>query len=108
MRHQAISRGMLKVPPINLNRQPESQDATIQLIRDVLQRGIQLSDVYVDPIQTPKRKLGSKNRSRKRLGSLLRCGSHGLPSKLSLKKSAHPIKMGKMLSSWRSAVVKAA
>ncbi|KAH0833323.1 ribonuclease H-like domain-containing protein [Lanmaoa asiatica] len=45
---QAISRGMLKVPPTNLNKQ--SQDATIQLIRDVLQRGIQLSDVYVDAL----------------------------------------------------------
>ncbi|KAF8554404.1 ribonuclease HII [Imleria badia] len=45
---QAISRGMLKVPPINLNKQ--SQDATIQLIRDVLQRGIHLTDVYVDAL----------------------------------------------------------
>ncbi|KAF8442328.1 ribonuclease H-like domain-containing protein [Boletus edulis BED1] len=45
---QAISRGMLKVPPTNLNKQ--SQDATIQLIRDVLQRGLQLSDVYVDAL----------------------------------------------------------
>ena len=36
---------MLKAPPINLNKQ--SQDATIQLIRDVLQCGIQLSDVSV-------------------------------------------------------------
>ncbi|KAI9566795.1 ribonuclease H-like domain-containing protein [Boletus coccyginus] len=45
---QAISRGMLKVPPTNLNKQ--SQDATIQLIRDVLQCGVQLSDVYVDAL----------------------------------------------------------
>jgi len=45
---QAISHGMLKTPPINLNKQ--SQDATIQLIRDVLQRGIQLSEVYVDAL----------------------------------------------------------
>ncbi|KAG9315315.1 ribonuclease H-like domain-containing protein [Chiua virens] len=45
---QAISSGMLKVPPVNLNKQ--SQDATIQLIRDVLQRGIRLSDVYVDAL----------------------------------------------------------
>jgi ribonuclease H2 subunit A len=39
---------MLKVPPTNLNKQ--SQDATIQLIREVLQRGIQLTDVYVDAL----------------------------------------------------------
>ncbi|KAG8212993.1 ribonuclease H-like domain-containing protein [Butyriboletus roseoflavus] len=39
---------MLKVPPTNLNKQ--SQDATIQLIRDVLQCGIQLSEVYVDAL----------------------------------------------------------
>lgn len=45
---QAISRGMLKVPPTNLNKQ--SQDATISLIREVLQRGIQLSEVYVDAL----------------------------------------------------------
>ena len=36
---------MLKVPPVNLNKQ--SQDATIQLIREVLQRGLQLSEVSV-------------------------------------------------------------
>lgn len=40
---QAISRGMLKIPPINLNKQ--SQDATVMLIREVLQRGIQLAEV---------------------------------------------------------------
>lgn len=45
---QAISKGMLRVPPINLNKQ--SQDATIQLIRDVLQRGIQLSDVSLSSL----------------------------------------------------------
>lgn len=48
---QAISRGMLKVPPTNLNKQ--SQDATIQLIRDVLQCGVQLSDVTVFPPTAP-------------------------------------------------------
>ncbi|KAI6099771.1 ribonuclease H2 subunit A [Pisolithus croceorrhizus] len=47
---QAISRGMLKVPPTNLNKQ--SQDATILLIREVLQRGIHLSEVYVDALGT--------------------------------------------------------
>ncbi|KAL4062925.1 ribonuclease H-like domain-containing protein [Scleroderma citrinum] len=47
---QAISRGMLKIPPTNLNKQ--SQDATILLIREVLQRGIQLSEVYVDALGT--------------------------------------------------------
>ncbi|KAF9238496.1 ribonuclease H2 subunit A [Melanogaster broomeanus] len=45
---QAISRGMLRIPPTNLNKQ--SQDATITLIREVLQRGIQLSEVYVDAL----------------------------------------------------------
>ncbi|KAI6025711.1 ribonuclease H-like domain-containing protein [Pisolithus orientalis] len=47
---QAISSGMLKAPPTNLNKQ--SQDATILLIREVLQRGIQLSEVYVDALGT--------------------------------------------------------
>ncbi|KAF9223392.1 ribonuclease HII [Gyrodon lividus] len=45
---QAISSGMLKIPPTNLNKQ--SQDATVMLIREVLQRGIQLSEVYVDAL----------------------------------------------------------
>ncbi|KAH7915614.1 ribonuclease H-like domain-containing protein [Hygrophoropsis aurantiaca] len=45
---QAISTGMLRLPPTNLNKQ--SQDATILLIREVLQRGIQLSEVYVDAL----------------------------------------------------------
>ncbi|KAF8841232.1 ribonuclease HII [Paxillus ammoniavirescens] len=45
---QAISRGMLKLPPTNLNKQ--SQDATVMLIRQALQRGIQLSEVYVDAL----------------------------------------------------------
>ncbi|KAH7920659.1 ribonuclease HII [Leucogyrophana mollusca] len=45
---QAISSGMLRLPPINLNKQ--SQDATILLIRDALQRGMQLSEVYVDAL----------------------------------------------------------
>jgi len=39
---------MLRRPPINLNRQ--SQDATILLIREVLQRGLQLTEVYVDAL----------------------------------------------------------
>jgi len=43
-----ISSGMLRRPPANLNKQ--SQDATILLIREVLQRGIQLSEVYVDAL----------------------------------------------------------
>jgi hypothetical protein len=40
---QDISSGMLRRPPTNLNKQ--SQDATIQLIREVLQRGIELTEV---------------------------------------------------------------
>ncbi|KAF9468091.1 ribonuclease H-like domain-containing protein [Collybia nuda] len=47
---QAISCGMLRRPPINLNKQ--SQDATILLIREVLSMGIQLSEVYVDALGT--------------------------------------------------------
>jgi hypothetical protein len=38
-----ISSGMLRRPPVNLNKQ--SQDATILLIREVLQRGIELTEV---------------------------------------------------------------
>ncbi|KAG2110837.1 ribonuclease H-like domain-containing protein [Suillus discolor] len=45
---QAISAGMLRIPPTNLNKQ--SQDATVLLIRDALQRGLQLSEVYVDAL----------------------------------------------------------
>ncbi|KAL0573697.1 hypothetical protein V5O48_008268 [Marasmius crinis-equi] len=45
---QAISSGMLKRPPVNLNRQ--SQDATVLLIREVLNKGIVLSEVYVDAL----------------------------------------------------------
>ncbi|KAH7884741.1 ribonuclease H-like domain-containing protein [Phlebopus sp. FC_14] len=45
---QAISSGMLRIPPTNLNKQ--SQDATVMLIREVLQRGVQLSEVYVDAL----------------------------------------------------------
>ncbi|KAJ3547456.1 hypothetical protein NMY22_g1641 [Coprinellus aureogranulatus] len=45
---QAISSGMLRRPPTNLNKQ--SQDATIALIRDVLSFGIELSHVYVDAL----------------------------------------------------------
>lgn len=40
---QAISKGMLRNPPHNLNQQ--AQDATILLIRGVLKTGIQLSEV---------------------------------------------------------------
>ncbi|KAI0782563.1 ribonuclease H-like domain-containing protein [Abortiporus biennis] len=49
---QAISSGMLRRPPINLNRQ--SEDATILLIREVLQSGIKLSEVYVDALGPTK------------------------------------------------------
>ncbi|EIW84266.1 ribonuclease HII [Coniophora puteana RWD-64-598 SS2] len=45
---QAISAGMLRNPPINLNKQ--AQDATILLIQEVLQKGIQLSEIYVDAL----------------------------------------------------------
>ncbi|EDR08506.1 uncharacterized protein LACBIDRAFT_173809 [Laccaria bicolor S238N-H82] len=47
---QAISSGMLCRPPTNLNRQ--SQDATILLLREVLAKGIQVSEVYVDALGT--------------------------------------------------------
>ncbi|KAF8910624.1 ribonuclease H-like domain-containing protein [Gymnopilus junonius] len=47
---QAISSGMLRRPPANLNRQ--SEDATILLIREVLAKGIELSEVYVDALGT--------------------------------------------------------
>jgi ribonuclease H2 subunit A len=40
-----ISSGMLRRPPTNLNKQ--SQDATILLIREVLQRGIKLTEVAI-------------------------------------------------------------
>ncbi|KAF8638318.1 hypothetical protein AX17_002338 [Amanita inopinata Kibby_2008] len=45
---QAISSGMLRRPPVNLNRQ--SQDATIHLIHQVITSGIQISEVYVDAL----------------------------------------------------------
>ncbi|ESK82240.1 ribonuclease h2 subunit a [Moniliophthora roreri MCA 2997] len=45
---QAISSGMLRKPPINLNRQ--SQEATVMLIREVLDKGIVLSEVFVDAL----------------------------------------------------------
>ncbi|KAG2058656.1 ribonuclease HII [Suillus hirtellus] len=45
---QTISAGMLRIPPTNLNKQ--SQDATVLLIRDAIQRGLQLSEVYVDAL----------------------------------------------------------
>ncbi|PPQ66554.1 hypothetical protein CVT24_007119 [Panaeolus cyanescens] len=44
----AISSGMQRRPVVNLNKQ--SQDATILLIREVLDKGIELSDVYVDAL----------------------------------------------------------
>lgn len=40
---QAISSGMLRTPPVNLNKQ--AQEATVLLIREVLDRGITLSEV---------------------------------------------------------------
>lgn len=43
---------MLRRPPTNLNRQ--SEDATILLIREVLQSGIELSDVFVDALGPTK------------------------------------------------------
>jgi hypoxanthine-guanine phosphoribosyltransferase len=49
---QAISAGMLRIPPTNLNKQ--SQDATVLLIRDVLQRGLQLSEVSMRPVFSNK------------------------------------------------------
>jgi ribonuclease H2 subunit A len=49
---QAISSGMLRRPPINLNRQ--SEDATILLIREVLASGIKLAEVYVDALGPTK------------------------------------------------------
>ncbi|CCM01387.1 uncharacterized protein FIBRA_03438 [Fibroporia radiculosa] len=49
---QAISSGMLRRPPTNLNRQ--SEQATVLLIREVLQHGIKLSDVYVDALGPTK------------------------------------------------------
>ncbi|KAI0635924.1 ribonuclease H2 subunit A [Trametes polyzona] len=45
---KAISAGMLRRPPVNLNQQ--SQEATVLLIREVLARGLQLSEVYVDAL----------------------------------------------------------
>lgn len=47
---QAISSGMIRKPPINLNQQ--SQEATILLIREVLDHGIELTEVYVDALGT--------------------------------------------------------
>lgn len=58
---QAISSGMLRKPPTNLNRQAE--EATVLLIREVIQNGIQLSEVYVDalgPIKTYQAYLSSQ------------------------------------------------
>ncbi|KAF5377359.1 hypothetical protein D9757_007988 [Collybiopsis confluens] len=47
---QAISSGMLHRPAINLNQQ--SQNATVLLIKDILDKGIILSEVYVDALGT--------------------------------------------------------
>ena len=44
---------MLCRPPTNLNRQ--SEQATILLIREVLSRGIQLSEVYTSAINACQR-----------------------------------------------------
>ncbi|KAI0322601.1 ribonuclease H2 subunit A [Amylostereum chailletii] len=52
MSPQDISNGMLRKPPVNLNKQ--SQDATILLIREVLQSGIQLTEVFVDALGPTK------------------------------------------------------
>ncbi|TFY60459.1 hypothetical protein EVJ58_g5149 [Rhodofomes roseus] len=49
---QAISSGMLRRPPTNLNRQ--SEQATVLLIREVLDRGMELSEVYVDALGPTK------------------------------------------------------
>ncbi|KAF8206487.1 ribonuclease H-like domain-containing protein [Mycena galopus ATCC 62051] len=45
---QAISAGMLRRPPANLNVQ--SQNATVLLIQEVLKKGIELTEVYVDAL----------------------------------------------------------
>ncbi|KAJ7170690.1 ribonuclease H2 subunit A [Mycena crocata] len=47
---QAISSGMLRRPPTNLNVQ--SQDATVLLIQEVLKKGIELTEVFVDALGT--------------------------------------------------------
>ncbi|KAJ7066962.1 ribonuclease H2 subunit A [Mycena amicta] len=58
---QAISSGMLRRPPTNLNVQ--SQDATVLLIQEVLKKGIELREVYVDalgPTETYKAFLSAR------------------------------------------------
>ncbi|KZP23809.1 ribonuclease H-like protein [Athelia psychrophila] len=45
---QAISHGMLRRIPVNLNQQ--SRDATVLLIREVIRSGLTLSEVYVDAL----------------------------------------------------------
>ncbi|KIJ51072.1 hypothetical protein M422DRAFT_224522 [Sphaerobolus stellatus SS14] len=45
---QAISAGMLRHPPSNLNQQ--SQEATVLLIREVLTAGLEISEIYVDAL----------------------------------------------------------
>ncbi|KAJ7650253.1 ribonuclease H2 subunit A [Roridomyces roridus] len=47
---KAISDGMLRRPPTNLNAQ--SRDATFLLIQEVLDKGIELSEVFVDALGT--------------------------------------------------------
>lgn len=44
---QAISAGMLRRAPINLNQQ--AQDATMGLIRDALDRGLNIREVTTHP-----------------------------------------------------------
>ncbi|KZV90549.1 ribonuclease H-like protein [Exidia glandulosa HHB12029] len=45
---QAISRGMLQRPPVNLNVQ--SQEATVLLIKEVLAKGVPVTHVFVDAL----------------------------------------------------------
>ncbi|KIY71514.1 ribonuclease H2 subunit A [Cylindrobasidium torrendii FP15055 ss-10] len=57
---QDISSGMLKRPAINLNEQAKA--ATVLLIREVMEKGIQISELYVDalgPIPEYQRYLSS-------------------------------------------------
>ena len=48
---QAISSGMLRRPPVNLNRQ--SEEATVLLIREVMESGIELSEVHPMVLSQP-------------------------------------------------------
>ncbi|KAI0030133.1 ribonuclease HII [Vararia minispora EC-137] len=47
-----ISSGMLHRPPVNLNKQ--AQDATVLLIREVLRRGLEVTEVFVDALGPTK------------------------------------------------------